>query len=302
MVKGKTSRYANDRHTLSISTISPYSYTSFPSPSPYLLSPSLPSLATTPLLLPQAHVVSTAHVLYQTNKAQTQSALGTSTLNRLVHLPAATTRNPMSAARYLEEHQGASWSQFIIIMALFCAKQSSENQSTREYPLSELAVISSKQLHPNHYLEPFMPVFHIPSSPLTPDFSPLIPAYSVPSLRPHPTRCLQHRRPDISAPTPNHSLHRPHLTNSPPNNVRCPDRTSYNLPLTPPQPSPRPHPLTADRIPFLAFDIGTDPGGPDISASPSYADCPSTTVTSLSRKYDLAGKAFNKGTHPSDAQ
>ena len=168
MVKGKTSRYANDRHTLSISTISPYSYTSFPSPSPYLLSPSLPSLATTPLLLPQAHVVSTAHVLYQTNKAQTQSALGTSTLNRLVHLPAATTRNPMSAARYLEEHQGASWSQFIIIMALFCAKQSSENQSTREYPLSELAVISSKQLHPNHYLEPFMPVFHIPSSPLTP--------------------------------------------------------------------------------------------------------------------------------------
>jgi hypothetical protein len=30
---------------------------------------------------------------------------------------------PITAGKYLEEHQGCSWSQFIIIITLFCAKQ-----------------------------------------------------------------------------------------------------------------------------------------------------------------------------------
>jgi len=82
----------------------------------------------------QAHVITTAQQLYQTQqKAHMNSnspgskhhpsQKGSSIIplinlsNNISPLP------PITAGKYLEEHQGCSWSQFIIIITLFCAKQ-----------------------------------------------------------------------------------------------------------------------------------------------------------------------------------
>ena len=77
----------------------------------------------------QNHVVQTAHGLnIQAFKALSQQS--TAAINNHNHTSSIPQHNfnpspvpPHTAASYLEEHQGCSWSQFVVTMALFFAKQ-----------------------------------------------------------------------------------------------------------------------------------------------------------------------------------
>ena len=77
----------------------------------------------------QNHVVQTAHGLnIQAFKALSQQS--TAAINNHNHTSSIPQHNfnpspvpPQTAASYLEEHQGCSWSQFVVTMALFFAKQ-----------------------------------------------------------------------------------------------------------------------------------------------------------------------------------
>jgi hypothetical protein len=81
----------------------------------------------------QAHVIITAQQLYQTQqKAQINSNSpgkmhtlnkGSTKVPSISNNMSSSPLPPITAGKYLEEHQGCSWSQFIIIITLFCAKQ-----------------------------------------------------------------------------------------------------------------------------------------------------------------------------------